>query len=137
VFFGSALHSFGVKELLRGLIEYAPSPRPQPALERLVDPGESQATGFVFKIQANMDPRHRDRIAFVRICSGRMDRGMKLWHVRSGKQLLLHNPMLFFARERELVDEAWPGDIIGVPNHGSLRIGDTLTEARTCILWHS
>jgi peptide chain release factor 3 len=128
VFFGSALHSFGVKELLRGLIEYAPSPRPQPALERLVEPGEAQATGFVFKIQANMDPRHRDRVAFVRVCSGRMDRGMKLWHVRSGKQLLLHNPMLFFAREREVVEEAWPGDIIGVPNHGSLRIGDTLTE---------
>jgi peptide chain release factor 3 len=128
VFFGSALHSFGVRELLRGLVEYSPSPRPQAARERSVQPEETAATGFVFKIQANMDPKHRDRIAFVRVCSGRFRRGMKLLHVRTGKTLILHNPVLFFAQDRELVEEAWPGDIIGVPNHGNLQIGDTLSE---------
>jgi peptide chain release factor 3 len=128
VFFGSALNNFGVRSLLEGLAQMAPSPRPQAAAERPVAPAEPRVTGFVFKIQANMDPRHRDRIAFVRLCSGRFERGMKLFHVRSGKTLAVHNPLLFLARERELAEEAWAGDILGVPNHGNLRIGDTLTE---------
>jgi peptide chain release factor 3 len=128
VFFGSALNNFGVRELLEGLVELAPSPRPQPAESRAVDPEEEAVTGFVFKIQANMDPKHRDRIAFVRLCSGRFRRGMKLLHVRSGKTLTVHNPVLFLAQDRELAEEAWAGDIIGIPNHGNLRIGDALTE---------
>jgi len=128
VYFGSALNNFGVRELLSGLTRLAPSPRPQPAVERMVDPGEEQVSGFVFKIQANMDPRHRDRIAFVRLCSGRFERAMKLRHVRSGKTLAIHNPLLFLARDRELAEEAFAGDILGIPNHGNLRIGDALTE---------
>jgi peptide chain release factor 3 len=128
VYFGSALNNFGVRELLDGLVELAPPPRPQPAATRLVDPGEEAVTGFVFKIQANMDPKHRDRIAFVRLCSGRFQRGMKLQHVRSGKAMAMHNPVLFLAQDRELAEEAWAGDIIGIPNHGNLRIGDALTE---------
>jgi peptide chain release factor 3 len=128
VYFGSAINNFGVKDLLDGLVALAPPPRPQPAAERAVDPTEEKVTGFVFKIQANMDPNHRDRIAFVRICSGRFRRGMKLRHVRSGKVLAVHNPVLFLARDRELAEEAWAGDILGIPNHGHLRIGDTLTE---------
>jgi peptide chain release factor 3 len=128
VFFGSALNKFGVRDLLESLIEIAPPPRPQAARERTVDPREPAVTGFVFKIQANMDPRHRDRIAFVRLCSGKFERGMKLLHVRSGKQLNVHNALLFMARDRELVEDAWAGDVIGIPNYGNLRIGDTLTE---------
>jgi peptide chain release factor 3 len=128
VFFGSAIQNFGVRELLDGLVSWAPPPRPQPAAEREVDPLEKSLTGFVFKIQANMDPKHRDRIAFLRLCSGRFERGMKVQHTRSGKQLKLHNPVLFLARERELAEEAYAGDIIGIPNHGTLRIGDSLTE---------
>jgi len=117
-----------VRELLQGLVRHAPSPRPQPAEEREVKPTEDQVSGFVFKIQANMDPKHRDRIAFVRLCSGHFRRGMKMRHVRSGKTLAIHNPVLFLARDRELAEEAWPGDIVGIPNHGNLRIGDALTE---------
>ncbi|MDJ0896717.1 MAG: peptide chain release factor 3 [Alphaproteobacteria bacterium] len=128
VYFGSAINSFGVRELLRGLAELAPPPRARPSVEREVTPGEDRVSGFVFKIQANMDPKHRDRIAFVRLCSGHFKRGMKMLHVRSGKTLNLHNPVLFLARDRELAEEAWAGDIIGVPNHGNLAIGDTLTE---------
>jgi peptide chain release factor 3 len=128
VYFGSALNNFGVRELLEGLVELAPSPRSQPAETRAVDPEEEAVTGFVFKIQANMDPKHRDRVAFVRLCSGRFRRGMKLLHVRSGKTLTVHNPVLFLAQDRELAEEAWAGDIIGIPNHGNLRIGDALTE---------
>lgn len=128
VFFGSALNSFGVRELLDGVARMAPKPQPQPGTARQVEPCEGKVSGFVFKIQANMDPRHRDRIAFVRICSGQFRRGMKLKHVRSGKMLNIHNPVLFLARDREFAEEAWPGDIIGIPNHGNLRIGDTLTE---------
>jgi peptide chain release factor 3 len=128
VYFGSALHNFGVRELLDGLVELAPPPRPQPAETRAIDPEEEAVTGFVFKIQANMDPKHRDRVAFVRLCSGRFRRGMKLLHVRSGKTLAIHNPVLFLAQDRELAEEAWAGDIIGIPNHGNLRIGDTLSE---------
>ncbi|HVS13833.1 MAG TPA: peptide chain release factor 3 [Thermoanaerobaculia bacterium] len=128
VFFGSALRNFGVRELLDAVASWAPPPRPQPTTERLVSPTESAVTAFVFKIQANMDPKHRDRIAFVRLCSGRFYRGIKLTHVRSGKTLNVHNPMMFLAQERELAEEAWPGDILGIPNYGNLRIGDGLTE---------
>jgi peptide chain release factor 3 len=131
VFFGSALNNFGVRELLDGLVVNAPPPRPQTAEERTVTPGEGKMSGFVFKIQANMDPKHRDRIAFVRLCSGRYKRGMKMHHVRSGKTLNVHNAQLFLASDRELAEEAWAGDIIGIPNHGNLRIGDTLTEGET------
>ncbi len=128
VFFGSAVNNFGVRELLEALCDIAPSPRPQPTESRTVLPEEPKFTGFVFKIQANMDKNHRDRIAFVRICSGRYTRGMKVLHVRSDKTLALNNPVLFLARERELAEEAWPGDIIGIPGHGHLHIGDALTE---------
>ena len=129
VFFGSALNNFGVRELLQGVADIAPPPREQPTNGRSVEPTEKKVTGFVFKIQANMDPKHRDRIAFTRLCSGHFKRGMKLRVVRSSKVLSIHNPMLFQARERELAEEAWAGDIIGIPNHGTLRIGDTLTES--------
>jgi peptide chain release factor 3 len=129
VFFGSALNNFGVRELLRGIAELAPSPRPQPALPRAIDPGESRVTGFVFKVQANIDPQHRDRVAFLRLCSGRYRRGMKLKHSRSGRMMSVQNPVFFLARERNLAEEAWPGDILGIPNHGTLRIGDTLSES--------
>jgi peptide chain release factor 3 len=128
VFFGSAINNFGVQELLQGLVEAAPPPRPQKADTRTVAPTDPKVTGFVFKIQANMDPKHRDRIAFVRLCSGHFRRGMKLLHVRSGKTINAHNPVLFLAQDRELAEEAWAGDILGLPNHGNLRIGDALTE---------
>ena len=131
VFFGSALNNFGVRELLTGLAHNAPSPRPQPTTSGPLDPHvEDKVNGFVFKIQANMDPNHRDRIAFVRLASGHFKRGMKLNHPRSGKQMALHNPMLFLAQDRELAEEAFAGDIIGLPNHGNLRIGDTLAEGK-------
>jgi peptide chain release factor 3 len=128
VYFGSAINNFGVRELLLGLAEYAPSPRPQKADKRTVSPTENKVTGFVFKVQANMDPNHRDRIAFVRLCSGHFRRGMKLLHVRDGKPMAVNNAVLFLARERELAEDAYAGDIMGIPNHGTLRIGDTLTE---------
>ncbi|WP_374652523.1 peptide chain release factor 3 [Dongia sp.] len=128
VYFGSAVNNFGVGELLSGLAEMAPPPRPQKSSTRLVEPTEEKTTAFVFKIQANMDPKHRDRIAFTRLVSGRFQRGMKMLHVRSGKQLTLHNPVVFLAQDREIAEEAFAGDILGIPNHGNLRIGDTLTE---------
>lgn len=128
VFFGSAINNFGVRELLLGLAAYAPPPRPQQADSRMVEPAEPKVTGFVFKVQANMDPNHRDRIAFFRLCSGHFRRGTKLKHMRSGKMLAVNNAVLFLARDRELAEDAYPGDIIGIPNHGTLRIGDTLTE---------
>ncbi len=128
VFFGSALQTFGVDELLSGIAEMCPPPRPQKARERTVEATESKVTAFVFKIQANMDPRHRDRIAFVRLCSGNFKRGSKLTHVPSRSTLNVHNPVMFFAQERGLAEEAFAGDILGIPNHGKLRIGDTLTE---------
>ena len=128
VFFGSAVNNFGVRELLQGLAELAPPPRPQPAVERAVAPTEPDVAGFVFKIQANMDPKHRDRIAFVRLASGHFERGMKLLVPRTGKTMGVHNALLFQANERELAEEAWAGDIIGIPNHGTLRVGDTLSE---------
>jgi len=128
VYFGSALNNFGVRELLDGVASFAPAPRPQPASERDVSPGDRKVSGFVFKIQANMDPKHRDRIAFVRLASGHFKRGMKLKQVRTGKQLAIYNPVLFLAQDRELAEEAWAGDIIGIPNHGALHLGDSLTE---------
>ncbi len=128
VYFGSAVNNFGIRELLRGLTDYAPHPRPRPAKQRVVMPDEKAATGFVFKIQANMNPKHRDRIAFIRLCSGRFEQGKRMFHVRSGKPILVHNPLLFLAQSREVVEEAVAGDIIGIPNHGTLRIGDSLTE---------
>jgi peptide chain release factor 3 len=131
VFFGSALKDYAVGELLYALAAYAPPPRMQPAEPRNVAPDEDKVTGFVFKVQANMDPNHRDRVAFFRLCSGRFRRGMKLHQVRGGKALSVQNPIFFFAQERELAEEALPGDIIGIPNHGTLRVGDTLTEGET------
>lgn len=128
VFFGSAINNFGVKEVLEGLLEFAPTPRPHPTVEREVSPDENKVSGFVFKIQANMDPKHRDRIAFMRICSGHFKRGMTLHQVRTGKAIKVPTPVMFLAQERELAEDAFAGDIIGIPNHGQLRIGDTLTE---------
>jgi peptide chain release factor 3 len=128
VYFGSALKDFSVRELLDGLVAHAPPPRVQKAEPREVQPEEKEVSGFVFKVQANMDPNHRDRIAFMRVCSGRFKRGMKLKHLRSNKTMAVQTPIFFFAQDRELVEEAWPGDIIGIPNHGTLRVGDTLTE---------
>ena len=133
VFFGAALKNFAVKELIEGLGKYAPSPRPQPAEQRTVSPSEDKVAGFVFKVQANMDPNHRDRVAFMRVCSGHFERGMKLKQSGSGKVISVHNPILFFAQSRATVDEAWPGDIIGIPNHGVLRVGDTLTEGEDLV----
>jgi peptide chain release factor 3 len=128
VLFGSALKGYGVRTLLDRVAELAPPPQPRPAEPRPVDPSEPQVSGFVFKVQANMDPNHRDRIAFMRLCSGRFRRGMKLRQAGSGKSMGIHNPILFFAQDRELAEEAWPGDVIGVPNHGTLRVGDSLSE---------
>ncbi|RWR10755.1 peptide chain release factor 3 [Paenirhodobacter populi] len=128
IWFGSAINSFGVKELMDGIGKYGPEPQPQPAAERIVYPQEKAVTGFVFKVQANMDPKHRDRVAFVRLASGHFERGMKLLHVRSKKPMSITSPVLFLASDRELAEEAWAGDIIGIPNHGQLRIGDALTE---------
>ncbi len=131
VFFGSASNNFGVRELLRGIADYAPPPKSLPTRERVVEPDEETVTAFVFKIQANMDPKHRDRVAFIRICSGHFQRGMKLTHVSSGNVMTVHNPMFFMAQDREIAEDAVAGDILGIPNHGKLRIGDTLTEGET------
>lgn len=128
VFFGSALRNFGVQQLLDGLADFGPSPQIQPARPQAVHPSDPRLTGFVFKVQANMDPNHRDRIAFFRVCSGRLTRGMKVTNTRSGKAMAVHNPITFFARDRELSEAAVAGDIVGIPNHGTLRVGDTLTE---------
>jgi len=128
IWFGSAINSFGVQELMNGIAQYGPEPQPQSAEPRNMQPSEKKVTGFVFKVQANMDAKHRDRVAFVRIASGHFKRGMKLTHVRAKKLMAISNPVLFLAADRELAEEAWAGDIIGIPNHGQLRIGDTLTE---------
>ena len=128
VYFGSAMREIGVADLLDALVDFGPRPRAQAADARLVQADEPELTALVFKIQANMDPNHRDRMAFARICSGRLTRGMRLRHVRTGKQFALHTPQFFFARERQLAEEAFAGDVVGIPNHGVLRIGDTLTE---------
>jgi peptide chain release factor 3 len=128
VYFGSALRNFGVGDLLEGLGKFAPPPRAQDSNLRKVEASEPRMTAFVFKIQANMDPNHRDRIAFARLCSGKLTRGMKAKLVRTGKNMSLSSPQFFFAQDRALADEAFAGDVVGIPNHGTLRIGDTLTE---------
>ena len=128
VYFGSALRNFGVGDLLEGLGKFAPPPRAQESNLRRVEASEPRMSAFVFKIQANMDPNHRDRIAFARLCSGKLTRGMKAKLVRTGKNMSLSSPQFFFAQDRALADEAFAGDVVGIPNHGTLRIGDTLTE---------
>ena len=133
VFFGSALKNFGVRDLIDAMAEVAPPPRGQDADTRTVEAAESRMTGFVFKIQANMDPNHRDRIAFMRVCSGKLTRGMKAKLVRTGKSISLNTPQFFFAQDRALAEEAYAGDVVGIPNHGTLRIGDTLTEGEDII----
>ncbi|WP_439113838.1 peptide chain release factor 3 [Hydrogenophaga sp.] len=129
--FGSAVNNFGVREVLDALVDLAPPPGDRPAIQRVVHPDEPKFTGVVFKIQANMDPAHRDRIAFVRVASGHFERGMKLKVVRSGKDLRPNTVVSFLSQRRELLDEAFAGDIIGIPNHGVLQLGDTLTEGET------
>ncbi|MGD8309418.1 MAG: peptide chain release factor 3, partial [Chromatiales bacterium] len=128
VFFGSAINNFGVRELLDAFVEYAPAPRARAAVQRTVEPAEDRFSGFVFKIQANMDPQHRDRIAFLRVCSGSYRKGMKMRHVRTGKTVQVANAITFQADERRHVEEAWPGDIIGLHNHGTIQVGDTFTD---------
>ncbi|MDZ4716627.1 MAG: peptide chain release factor 3 [Cytophagales bacterium] len=128
VFFGSAVNNFGVKELLDTFITIAPVPRSRESSARLVAPDEARFTGFVFKIHANMDPKHRNRIAFVRVCSGKFERGNNYYHVRHGKSYRFSNATAFLAQDRETIDEAWPGDIVGIYDTGNLKIGDTLTE---------
>ena len=128
MFFGSAVNNFGVQEVLDALVELAPGPGAKPAIQRTVQPTEPKLTGVVFKIQANMDPAHRDRIAFVRVASGRFERGMRLKVARSGKELRPNTVVTFMSQRRELLEEAFAGDIIGIPNHGVLQLGDTLSE---------
>ncbi|MBB1060072.1 peptide chain release factor 3 [Marilutibacter spongiae] len=128
VFFGSAVNNFGVQLLLDFFVEHAPAPRPRETTTREVGPTEAKLSGFVFKIQANMDPQHRDRVAFMRVCSGRFNAGMKAFHVRSGKEMKLANALTFMASDREIAETAYPGDVIGIHNHGTISIGDTFTE---------
>ena len=128
VFFGSALKNFGVGDLLDAIGRMAPPPRAQKADKRTVEADEQSMSAFVFKIQANMDPNHRDRIAFARLCSGKLTRGMKVKQVRTGKSISLNAPQFFFAQDRSVADEAYAGDVVGIPNHGAIAIGDTLTE---------
>ena len=133
VLWGSALKDFGVKDLIDAMAEFAPSPRAQAAATREVKADEPKMTGFVFKIQANMDPNHRDRIAFMRVCSGKLQRGMRAKLVRTGKPITLSAPQFFFAQDRSLAEEAFAGDVVGIPNHGLLRIGDTLSEGEEIV----
>ena len=133
VFFGSALRNYGVRDLIDAMAAIAPGPRAQAADSRMVTADEPRMSGFVFKIQANMDPNHRDRIAFLRVCSGKLQRGMKAKLVRTGKAISLSTPQFFFAQDRALADEAFAGDVVGIPNHGTLRIGDTLTEGEDIV----
>ena len=133
VFWGSALKDFGVRDLIDALAEFAPPPRAQAASTRTVEANEPKMTGFVFKIQANMDPNHRDRIAFMRVCSGQLRRGMRAKLVRTGKSVTLSAPQFFFAQDRSLAEEAFAGDVVGIPNHGLLRIGDTMTEGEEIV----
>ncbi|CAN5119395.1 peptide chain release factor 3 [soil metagenome] len=128
VLFGSALNNFGVRELLDTFVEHAPPPRPRATPARLVEPREDAFTGFVFKIQANMDPAHRDRIAFLRICSGSYQPGMRLYHVRAGREVRVGDALTFLAADRQQAEQAWAGDIIGLHNHGTINIGDAFTE---------
>jgi peptide chain release factor 3 len=129
VFFGSAINNFGVSELLDHFVSNAPAPLPRSTVTRIVDPMEKDFSGFVFKIQANMDPSHRDRIAFLRVCSGSYRKGMKMRHVRLGRDVQVSNALTFLASDRGHVEEAFPGDIIGLHNHGTIRIGDTFTQS--------
>ncbi len=131
VFFGSAINNFGVTPLLDAFVKHAPAPGPRETVRRTVQSTEPAMTGFVFKIQANMDPAHRDRVAFMRICSGRFEGGMKLHHVRLGKDIKAANALTFMAQERGHVETAWPGDIVGLHNHGTIGIGDTFTEGES------
>ena len=133
VFFGSALRNFGVRDLIDALASFAPPPRGLQATARFVDAREAKMSGFVFKIQANMDPNHRDRIAFMRVCSGKLTRGMKAKLVRTGKTMPINAPQFFFAQDRHIAEEAYAGDVVGIPNHGTLRIGDTLTEGEDIV----
>ncbi len=128
VFFGSALNNFGVKELLDCFIEIAPSPQPKNSEERLIDSKEEKLTGFVFKIHANMDPNHRNRLAFIKIVSGTFKRNAPYLHVRLNKKMKFSSPNAFFAEKKEIVDESFPGDIVGIQDSGNFKIGDTLTE---------
>jgi peptide chain release factor 3 len=128
VFFGSAINTFGVQQLLDAFVEHAPAPLSRETASRSVSPYEENFSGFTFKIQANMDPSHRDRIAFFRICSGKFTRGMKVRHVRLGREVQIANATIFMAQDRTNVEEAWPGDIIGIHNHGTIKIGDTFTQ---------
>ncbi len=130
VFFGSAIRGLAVPDLLDAVARWAPPPQPQPAEPAPIDPDNPDVTGFVFKVQANMDKNHRDRVAFVRLSSGTFRRGMKLRNVKKKKDITVASPMFFFARERETADEAFPGDVVGIPNHGTLSVGDTLSEGR-------
>ncbi|MDX8381785.1 MAG: peptide chain release factor 3 [Ghiorsea sp.] len=127
VFFGSAVNNFGVRELLNAFVEFAPHPQPRAAMERVVEPTEKDFSAFCFKIQANMDPQHRDRIAFFRMCSGKFTKGMTVRHHRLGKDIKVPNATIFMAQDRAHVEEAYAGDIIGIHNHGTIRIGDTFT----------
>ena len=128
VFFGSAINNFGVREILDALIDWAPAPAPRDATVRTVAPTEEKFSGFVFKIQANMDPKHRDRIAFLRVCSGVFERGMKMKHLRLNREISANSVVTFMSHEREIVEEAFAGDIIGIPNHGNIQIGDSFSE---------
>lgn len=128
VFFGSAINNFGIQEILNALIDWAPAPQPRETLERVVEPTENKFSGFVFKIQANMDAKHRDRIAFLRVCSGEFTRGMKIKHLRLNRDIAASSVVTFMSHTRELVEEAFAGDIIGIPNHGNIQIGDSFTE---------
>ncbi|GLS04663.1 peptide chain release factor 3 [Chitiniphilus shinanonensis] len=128
VFFGSAINNFGVREILNALVDWAPAPGARDATARAVDPAEEKFSAFVFKIQANMDPRHRDRIAFLRVCSGRFERGMKFKHLRLGREIAANSVVTFMAQGREQVEEAYAGDIIGLPNHGNIQIGDSFSD---------
>jgi len=128
VFFGSALNNFGIRELLDALVNYAPAAQPRATLTREVSPSEPKFTGFVFKIQANMDAAHRDRIAFLRVCSGSYHGGMKMYHVRLGRDIIVNRALTFMAGERDNVEQAYPGDIIGLHNHGTIQIGDAFTQ---------
>lgn len=131
VFFGSAVNNFGIRELLDNFVQYAPSPLPRQTATRLVAPQEENFSGFVFKIQANMDPQHRDRIAFLRVCSGHYEKGSKLFHVRMGREIQIANALTFMAGDRSQLEEAYPGDIIGLHNHGTIQIGDTFTQGES------
>jgi len=131
VFFGSAINNFGIKELLDAFAQYAPMPQSRKAIQRTVESSEKDFTGFVFKVQANMDPAHRDRVAFMRVCSGQFSKGMKMNHVRVGKNIQIGNAITFQADSRKNVEQAFPGDIIGLHNHGTIQVGDTFSQGET------